>query len=181
MFIDTHAHLYLQQFDTDKSAVVGSATKMGVQKICLPNIDSSTTKAMIKMEEDFPDICYACIGLHPCYVKSGFENEIAHIKDQLESRKFYGIGETGIDLHWDKTYKALQIKAFEIQILLAIEYDLPIIIHSREALDLTIELIAKHQNGSLKGIFHCFNGTIEQCKQIQDLGFHMGLGGGCYL
>ena len=177
MFIDTHAHLYLEQFDDDRSDVIQAATNAGIGKIFLPNIDSTTTNAMLATSQEFDGICYPMMGLHPCSVKENFAEEIKHIELQLAERQFYGIGETGIDLYWDKTYIEEQIKAFEIQIQFAIDTQLPIIIHSRDSLDITIQLIKKNQKGNLKGVFHCFNSTIEQCKQIQDTGFKMGLGG----
>ncbi len=177
MFIDTHAHLYLDQFDDDRRSVIEAATKAGVSKIFLPNIDSSTTESMMTMSQEFEEICHPMMGLHPCSVKEDYTKEIKHIEEYLTESKFYGIGETGIDLYWDKTYYQEQVKAFEIQIQIAKDTQLPIIIHSRESLDITIQLIEKSQNGNLAGIFHCFNGTIAQCRQIQDLGFKMGLGG----
>ena len=117
------------------------------------------------------------MGLHPCSVKEDFHRELDLIVTELDKRKYYGIGETGIDLYWDVTFKTEQIEAFEFQINLAKEHDLPIIIHSRDSLDLTIEIIEKHHDSSLKGIFHCFNGNIDQAQRIQKVGFMMGLGG----
>ena len=177
MFIDTHAHLYLEQFTEDIDTVIENAVKMNVQKIFLPNIDSSTTKAMLDLHAEYPENCYPMIGLHPCSVKENYRDELAHIDEELSKRRYYGIGETGIDLYWDTQFKSEQIECFEYQIELAKKLSLPVIIHSRESLDLTIELISKHQDGSLKGIFHCFNGTIDQCKKVCETGFMMGLGG----
>ncbi len=177
MFIDTHAHLYLEQFHNDRSSIISNAIDADVKKIFLPNIDSTTTKAMLALASEFSDVCFPMIGLHPCSVKENYKSEIKHITDQLSNNKFYGIGETGIDLYWDKTYIDEQTRAFDVQIQIAKDANLPIIIHSRESLDITIKLITKHQDGNLRGIFHCFNGTIAQCQQIQDIGFMMGLGG----
>jgi len=177
MFIDTHAHLYLEQFKQDIDSVIESAVQGNVQKIFLPNIDHSTTNDMLSLCQKHPAICYPMIGLHPCSVQKEYKAELDHIDKQLELNEFYGIGETGIDLYWDKSFKEEQIICFEYQIELAKKWDLPVIIHSRDSLDLTIELISKHQDGKLKGIFHCFNGTIDQCKQICDVNFLMGLGG----
>ena len=177
MYVDTHAHLYLEQFSEDIDEVILRAQNIGVTHIMLPDIDSSTTQSLLDLSERYPELCYPMIGLHPCSVKQDYKAELDLIVTQLEKRQFYGIGETGIDLFWDRTYKEEQISSFEFQIGLALEYDLPIIIHSRDALDITIRLITKHQNGSLQGIFHCFNGTLDQCKQIEDVGFKMGLGG----
>lgn len=177
MYIDSHAHLYLEQFDEDRNEIIKRCIDNNVQKVFLPNIDSSTTESMLQLSKDFPEVCFPMIGLHPCSVKENYEDELKHIEEQLKLNKFYGIGETGIDLYWDKTFKSSQIKAFEYQIDLAIQLDLPVIIHSRDSLDLTIDIITQHQNGNLKGIFHCFNGDKEQCKKVMDNNFHMGLGG----
>ena len=177
MFIDTHAHLYLEQFSADIDEVISGAIAADVQKIFLPNIDSTTTKDMLQLEEKYPGTCYPMIGLHPCSVTKDYKQELEHIEGQLSQRDFYGIGETGVDLYWDKTHQKEQVAAFEVQIAIAKENDLPIIIHSRESLSLTIEIITRNQSGGLKGIFHCFNGDIEQCRKIQDAGFLMGLGG----
>lgn len=177
MFIDTHAHLYLEQFSEDLPSIIENAKLANVHKIFLPDIDSSTTQSMNNICKTYPDILYPMIGLHPCSVKEEYKKELSHVEEQLGNGTYYGVGETGIDLHWDVTFKAQQIEAFEIQIQWAKKYDLPIIIHSREALDLTIELIAEHQDGSLTGVFHCFNGNLDQSNRIQDLGFYMGLGG----
>lgn len=177
MLIDTHAHLYLEQFNEDIDTVLENAIKMNVTKIFLPNIEKGTTHSMLALCDSYPDMCYPMIGLHPCSVSESYEEELEHIIEELSKRKYYGIGETGIDLYWDKSFKDEQVLCFERQIELAKQHDLPVIIHSRESLDLTIELIAKHQDGSLKGIFHCFNGTIEQCKKVIELNFMMGLGG----
>jgi len=150
---------------------------MKVERIFMPNIDSNTTHSMMNLAERYPETCYPMIGLHPCSVKDDYKSELEHIETMLDTHRFYGIGETGIDLYWDKTTLDNQKKAFDYQIGLAIEHDMPVIIHSRDALDETIEMIAQRQDGKLKGIFNCFYGTIEQCRQIVDLNFMMGLGG----
>ena len=177
MFIDSHAHLYLPQFDDDIDEVIQRAIESNVQKIFLPNIDSSTTEAMFALVEKYPNVCYPMMGLHPCSVKENYEEELAHIKEIKESRKIYGVGELGIDLYWDKSFKEQQILAFQTQIEWAIEWKLPIIIHSREALSLTIEIVENLQHPDLTGVFHCFAGTLEQAERIRALGFYMGIGG----
>lgn len=177
MFIDTHAHLYLPQFEEDINEVMLNAKDKHVHKIFLPNIDSSSIKSLHHLCKQYPDQCYPLMGLHPCSVKENYKEEIAIIKDHLSHHKYYGIGETGIDLYWDKTFVKEQLDAFEEQIKLALEYDLPIIIHSRDSLDLTIETIEKNYEDSLTGVFHCFNGNEKQAQRIIDLGFYMGLGG----
>jgi len=177
MFVDSHAHLYAEQFSEDISEVLKRAQEMQVNKIFLPNIDRDSIAGMRKLANDHPDLCYPMMGLHPCHVKENYREELELVAAELSDRKYYGVGESGIDLYWDTTFKKEQIEAFEFQIHLSKKHNLPIIIHSRESLDLTIEIIAKHQDGALSGIFHCFNGTVSQCKQIADLGFMMGLGG----
>jgi len=177
MFVDSHAHLYAEQFSEDISEVLKRAQEMQVNKIFLPNIDRDSIAGMRKLANDHPDLCYPMMGLHPCHVKENYKEELELVAAELSDRKYYGVGESGIDLYWDTTFKKEQIEAFEFQIHLSKKHNLPIIIHSRESLDLTIEIIAKHQDGALSGIFHCFNGTVSQCKQIADLGFMMGLGG----
>ncbi len=177
MFIDTHAHLYLKQFEKDIDEVILKSKNRNVQKIFLPNIDQSTTEAMFLLRNKYPETCFPMIGLHPCSVKKNFQNELLHIEEILLEEKVYGIGETGIDLYWDKSFKKAQIYCFEYQIELALKSQLPIIIHSRDSLDITIKLIENQQTGELKGIFHCFNGTIEQSEKIEKLNFLMGIGG----
>lgn len=177
MFIDSHAHLYLEQFKDDIDSVISSALENKVQKLFLPNIDSTTTNAMFSLCEKYPDICYPMMGLHPCSVKQNYKEELNHISTIKASKKIYGIGETGIDLYWDKTTRDIQIEAFNQQIQWAIDWKLPIIIHSRDAQDLTIELIENMKHPDLRGIFHCFTGTIEQSEKIKDLNFLMGIGG----
>lgn len=177
MFIDSHAHLYLPQFEDDIDEVIQRAIESNVQKIFLPNIDSSTTEAMFNLAEKYPEVCYPMMGLHPCSVKENYKDELAHIKEIKEYRKIYGVGELGIDLYWDKTFKEEQITAFQTQIEWAIEWKLPIIIHSREALPLTIEIVENMNHPDLTGVFHCFAGTLEQAERIQAVGFYMGIGG----
>ncbi len=176
MYIDTHAHLYLQQYDEDIDDTIGQALQAQVTKIFLPNIDSSTISALNGLSDSY-EMCYPMMGLHPCSVKENYQEELALAASWLDKRKYYGIGETGIDLHWDTTFKKEQIEAFETQISWAIDRELPIIIHSRKSLDLTIDIIASNKHDKLTGIFHCFNGSIDQCKRVLDCNFFMGLGG----
>lgn len=177
MYIDTHAHLYLEQFSEDIGDVLAQAQNSGVEKIFLPNINSETIAAMNNLGSQYPDLCFPMIGLHPCYVKDNYKEELAIIDQELISGAYYGIGETGVDLYWDVTYKKEQIASFEHQIDLAKKTGLPIIIHSRDCLDLTLDIIESNQDGTLTGVFHCFNGDKAQCKRAADMGFHMGLGG----
>ncbi|MEL0011751.1 MAG: TatD family hydrolase [Saprospiraceae bacterium] len=177
MFVDTHAHLYLDKFDEDIDDVIAHAKNMNVRKIFLPNIDLASLEDVLSLSRNHEDICFPMVGLHPCSVKDDYREQLESMFATMADTRYYGIGETGIDLYWDKSTRGIQIDSFEIQIQMAKETGLPVIIHSREALDLCIEIISRHQDGNLKGIFHCFNGTVEQCKQIADLDFMMGLGG----
>lgn len=176
MYIDSHAHIYLDEFKNDLAKILNESTNSGIDTIYMPNIDTSTVASLHRVEEQYQQ-CKAMMGLHPCYVKEDYKDQLSEVVSWIEKRKYSALGEVGIDLYWDKTYVEEQIEAFNYQISLAKEHDLAVIIHSRDSLELTIEAIAKNQNGSLRGIFHCFNGTIDQGKQIEDLGFHIGIGG----
>jgi TatD DNase family protein len=175
--IDTHAHLYSRKFNDDRHEMVKRALAAGVSKIYLPNIDSESIEAMLKLEAAFPEHCFAMMGLHPCSVNETVEQELALVEKWLGERKWAGVGETGIDLYWDKTHFQLQQMAFARQIEWAKDLDLPIIIHSRESNEECIELVKKGQDGRLRGIFHCFSGTVDQAKRMIDLGFLLGIGG----
>jgi TatD DNase family protein len=177
MIIDTHCHLYLSEFNNEIDAFINRAKENGVEKIYLPAINSETTDALLSLEDKHPDICVAMIGLHPCYVKSDFTNELKKVEDLLSQRKFVAIGECGLDFYWDKTFVKEQYLALEQQIEWALQYNLPIILHTRNATQETIDVIKKYKGSNLKGIFHCFGGTIEEAKQIIDLGFYLGIGG----
>lgn len=176
-FVDTHAHLYASQFDEDRDAMMARAFSLGVKKIYLPNIDASSIDAMLLLESQYPEQCHAMIGLHPCSVNDTFEQEMQIVESWLERRKFSAIGEIGTDAYWDKTHLDQQVDCFKRQIALAKTYGLPVVIHSRETLDMNIEIISQLQDGALRGIFHCFTGTSEQAKRIIDLGFLLGIGG----
>lgn len=175
--IDTHCHLYTKEFEKDIDEVIKRATAEGVHKFYLPAIDKSCTASMDLLEQKYPYKCFAMAGLHPCSVKENYEEEIEHIKWQLLQRKFCGIGETGLDFYWDKTFIKQQYECLEIQIELALEYDLPLILHTRDALHETIEVIKKYKHTALRGIFHCFGGSLEQANDIIKTGFYMGIGG----
>lgn len=176
-WVDTHCHLYANDFDTDRVEMIERAIGNGVKKLLLPNIDPESLEPMNALAEKFPDHCYPMLGLHPCAVKENFGKILDDMVRLLEQQEYYGIGETGIDLYWDTTYKTKQIEAFELQIEWAKAYDLPVIIHSRESLDLNIEIIERNQDGRLRGIFHCFGGSAEQANRIEQLGFKLGIGG----
>ena len=177
-FIDTHSHIYLEQFNDDRQDVVSNAIKEGVTKIFLPNIDSSTTSDMLQLCDDYPNNCFPMMGLHPCSVKENYLDEIAHIEEELAKRKFYAIGEIGIDLYWEKSFLKEQQTAFRLQCALAKKHNLPIVIHVRDAFDEIFELMDELNDEKLYGIFHCFSGNTEQAKQIIDYGgFMLGIGG----
>lgn len=175
--IDTHCHLYLKEFDLDVDQVLSRAIGTGVKKFYLPAIDSNCHKMMTNLEEKYPSQCFAMIGLHPCSVKENFEEEISAIKNLLTQRKYAGIGETGLDFFWDKTFLIQQYEALEMQIELALAYKLPLILHTRNATAEAIEVISKYTGKGLTGIFHCFGGTVNEANQIIDAGFYLGIGG----
>jgi TatD DNase family protein len=174
--VDTHAHLYLEEFERDRVEVIARARDVGVEKIFLPNINSSTMDAMYELEDTSQGYCTALMGLHPCYVKDDYRQELDRVYKELSSRDFAGIGEIGLDLYWDKSTLKSQIEAFNIQISWALELDLPFVIHSRESTTEILELLEK-EGKKYKGIFHCFSGTEEQALRIIDLGFYLGIGG----
>lgn len=177
MFIDTHCHLYLDEFSLDSSEMILRAENEGVAAFLMPAIDSTTYDKMLKFEASFPKRCEAMIGLHPCSVKEDFEKELVFVEQQLVKRKFIALGEIGLDFYWDKTFTSQQYDTFNRQINWAIAFDLPIVIHSRNAVDECIAVVEKHQKGNLRGVFHCFSGTVQQAQQIIDLGFYLGIGG----
>lgn len=177
--IDTHCHIYLPEFDADRAEVIDRAKKAGINKIYMPNIDSASINLMLAVNKKYEDICLPMIGLHPCNVKENYENELKIIENNLENTalKFYGIGETGLDYYWDSTFALQQKAVFEFQIQLAKQYNLPIIIHSRNSLNDCIALIKKNKYENLRGIFHCFSGTAEQLEKIIEINFYAGIGG----
>ena len=175
--IDTHCHLYTKEFDEDIEAVMTRALDEGITRFYLPAIDAGCTKRMNTLEDKFPGLCFSMVGLHPCSVKENVEEELQHLKDLLNQRKFIGVGETGLDFFWDKTFIKEQYYALETQIELALQYNLPLILHTRKATQQTIDVIAKYKDTDLKGIFHCFGGSLAEAKQIIDLNFSLGIGG----
>jgi TatD DNase family protein len=177
MLIDTHSHIYLPEFATDRVHMLERAEKEGIKKILMPAIDSSTHGAMIKLEEDNMETCLSMMGLHPCSVKENPEDELKTALDLLEKRPFIAIGETGLDFYWDKTFIQQQYLAFHKQVEWALHFDIPVVIHSRNSIDECIAVVKEHQKGKLKGVFHCFSGNREQAIQITGLGFYLGIGG----
>jgi len=176
--IDTHAHLYSGKFDHDRPDMVRRAIAAGVTRMYLPNIDAESIQPMLDLEAAFPENCFAMMGLHPGSVQPGtYEQELALVEKWLGKRKWAGVGETGIDLYWDKSTLEIQKIAFTRQIEWAKDLNLPIIIHSRESNEECLELVKAGQDGRLRGIFHCFSGTSEQARRMIDLGFMLGIGG----
>ncbi|NOQ23979.1 MAG: YchF/TatD family DNA exonuclease [Bacteroidales bacterium] len=176
-FIDTHTHLFLPEFDDDRNKVIVNAKENGVEKILLPNVDGTTTDSLLDLASKYPDFCYPMMGLHPTSVKENFKEELENVEHWLQQRKFYAIGEIGMDLYWDKTYKIQQEKAFRYQIDLAKKYDLPIVIHARESFDEIFEIMDDVIDDKLFGVFHAFTGTDNQAKRIIEWGFKIGIGG----
>lgn len=176
--IDTHTHLYAEEFDEDRKEAIQRAVDKGITKFYLPAIDSESHGKMLQLEAEYPGQIISMMGLHPCYVKpESWEKELEIVKKYLDQRDFPAIGEIGIDLYWDKTTLDIQVKAFEQQIDWAIEMDLPIVIHTRESFDETFEVLERKRHPKLRGIFHCFSGDLEQAKHAIDLNFILGIGG----
>ena len=177
--IDTHAHIYLPEFDHDRAQMIQRAKSAGVSKILLPAIDSEVINEMLHLAETEKGYCLPMMGLHPCSVKNEFEKELSIVTEYLNNPEydFIAVGECGLDYYWDKTFVPQQKEAFAFQIQLAKEHKLPIVIHSRESTDDCIEMIAQYKDADLRGVFHCFSGTIEQLEKIIALDFYAGIGG----
>lgn len=177
MIIDTHSHIYLPEFDADRAEMLARAENDRIRLILMPAIDNQTHSAMLKTEQDFGGKCLSMMALHPCSVKEGYKQELKIVREYFEKRRFVAVGETGLDFYWDRTFTKEQYESFQTQIELALQYDVPVVIHSRNSIDECIEVIAENQKGGLKGVFHCFSGDIKQAKQIIDLGLYLGIGG----
>jgi TatD DNase family protein len=175
--IETHAHIYDQAFVEDREAMLEKAFSVGVSEIWMPNCNSETIEGMMALANQYPNKCLPMMGLHPCYVKEDFEKELYIVEDWLSKYQFLAIGEIGMDLYWDKTFVEQQEKAFLYQCQLAKKHHLWIDIHSRNAFWETVALIEKNADPHLKGIFHCFTGTLEEAQKAIDLGFLLGVGG----
>ncbi|MDW6002559.1 TatD family hydrolase [Vibrio mangrovi] len=175
--IDTHAHVYAQEFDHDRDTVIQRALAQGIDTICMPNIDLDSIEPMLATEAAYPHVCRSMMGLHPCYVDQQVHQTLDTIYAWFDKHDFIAVGEIGIDLYWDTTYRAEQENAFLTQLGWAKEKNLPVVIHTRNSMQETIDLLAQAQDGTLQGVFHCFGGSVEEARAIQDLGFHLGLGG----
>ncbi len=177
VLVDTHSHIYLPEFEKDRDEVVYNSSKQNVKYIFLPNIDSSSVEDMLKLAKKYAGNIFPMMGLHPTSVEDDYEKELEKVENWLEKEKFYAIGEIGLDYYWDTTFKQEQIFAFEFQLKLALKYNLPAIIHVRNAFDDAIDIINKPEFNNLTGIFHCFTGTLEQANKIIQKGFKLGIGG----
>lgn len=176
-FIDTHCHLYLNDFKDDIHDIIDRATKNGIEKFFLPAVDSSVIDDMLELEKKFPGKCFAMMGLHPCSVKADFKEELKIAEDWVSKRKFAAIGEIGLDFYWDKTFATQQYAAFETQMEWALERKMPIVIHTRNAMQEAIDKVKPFATSGLRGIFHCFSGNYENATEIINMGFLLGVGG----
>ncbi len=175
--IDSHAHIYASEFDQDRDQVVERALAQGIEKILLPNIDLESIQPMLDTEARYPQVCRSMMGLHPCYVDQQVEQTLDTIHSWFARHSFIAVGEIGIDLYWDKTYRAEQEYAFITQLRWAKQLSLPVVIHTRDSIEETLTLLEQEQDGSLSGVFHCFGGSVEEARAINQLGFHLGIGG----
>jgi len=174
---DTHTHLYSKDFNEDRAEVMARAISNNVTRFFIPAIDSSHTNAMYELEKQFPENVHLMMGLHPTSVKENFEEELQHVEEEFEKRKFIAVGEIGIDLYWDKTLLQQQQIAFKRQIQLAKSMNLPIVIHCRDAFDEVFEVLESEKGDALFGIFHCFTGDLEQAKKAVSFNMKLGIGG----
>ncbi|HTF17904.1 MAG TPA: TatD family hydrolase [Chryseolinea sp.] len=176
-FVDTHAHIYHEDFKVDSADMLQRCREAKVEQIYMPNVDQDSIDGMMELESRSEGMCHAMMGLHPCSVKRGFERELYIVENWLSKRPFAAVGEIGTDLYWDKTLFEEQKEAFTIQVAWAKQHKLPVVIHCRESIDETIALVEAAKDDYLRGIFHCFTGSVEQAKRIIELGFLLGIGG----
>jgi len=176
MLIDTHCHLYLSEFDQDRGEVMKRALEAGIERFYFPAIDKGNSKLLYSVVSQYPEFCFPMIGVHPCSVDVNHELEMSFVENELQLKKFSAIGEIGLDYYWDTSYIELQKECFIRQIHLADQYNLPIVIHTRNAMNDTIELV-KNNLPKRRGIFHCFGGSLDEANQIVDMGFCLGIGG----
>ncbi|OEY72069.1 TatD family hydrolase [Salegentibacter salarius] len=174
---DTHIHLYSEDYEDDRDELIENAFKQNIERFFLPAIDSETTQAMYDLEARYPENVFLMMGLHPTQVQENFEEELKHVEEQFGQRRFYAVGEIGIDLHWDKSTLEIQQEAFRRQIKLAKKHKLPIVIHCRKAFDEIFEILEEEKSDDLFGIFHCFTGNLEQAKRALSYNLKLGIGG----
>ena len=175
--IDTHTHLYVEAFKEDIESVVERAIDEGVEKFYLPAIDSTETVALLALEKRYPQNVFAMAGLHPCSVKENYKEELEKINQQLSQREFAAIGETGLDFYWDTSFTKQQYESLQAHAEWALQYKRPLALHTRNAMQETIDVVKTYKDRNLYGIFHCFSGTLQNAKDIIELGFHLGIGG----
>ena len=175
--IDTPCHLYAEEFENDIEQVIANAQQESVQQFYLPNIDSSSIESMLQLEAKYPGVCIAMMGLHPCSVNADYKKELQTVESWLQKRRFAAVGEIGLDFYWDRTFEIQQYEAFRRQTELALQYQLPIVIHTRNAMQQCIDVVSEYAGRGLKGIFHCFGGSMQEAEQIIALGFYLGIGG----
>lgn len=175
--IDTHAHIYLEEFKSDLDAVIGRSMAAGIEKIFMPNVDSETIDDMMKATERYPGYCIPMMGLHPGSVDERYEERLELVERWLSKGVFAAVGEIGIDLYWDRTFENQQKEAFKRQVELAKKFDLPIVVHHRNAFDEAFKIVKQLKDNKLTGIFHCFTGTKEEADKLTSLGFYLGIGG----
>ncbi|MBI6120688.1 TatD family hydrolase [Salegentibacter maritimus] len=174
---DTHIHLYSEDYEDDRDQLIENAFKQHIERFFLPAIDSETTQAMYDLEARYPEHVFLMMGLHPTHVQENFEDELKHVEEQFGQRRFYAVGEIGIDLHWDKSTLAIQQEAFRRQIRLAKKHKLPVVIHCRKAFDEVFEVLEEEKSDDLFGIFHCFTGNLDQAKRALSYNLKLGIGG----
>ncbi len=175
--IDSHAHIYLQEFKDDLNLIIDRAKETGIEAIYMPNIDHTSIDDMLNVADKYPGYCIPMMGLHPCSVIKNFERDLYEVEEWLGKGGFAAVGEIGTDLYWDKTFWPQQQEVLRIQLELAKKFELPFVIHCRDSIDETIELIKPENNDELSGVFHCFTGTIKQAEEIVEMGFNLGVGG----
>lgn len=175
--IDTHTHIYLPEFDEDRDEVIRRAVQNNIVKLLMPNIDIESVPRMVEVENRFPGICYPMIGLHPTSVKNDFESKLAKLESLTSGVKFYAVGETGIDLYWDKSRLNEQIAAFKHQIEFALQKKLPVVIHARDSFPDIFKVIDDYKDSGLTGVFHAFSGTLQDAEKATGMGFKLGIGG----
>ena len=177
MLIDTHTHIYVDAFDDDRDEAIKRAMSAGVSQLILPAIDSKTTAIMHEVKRNYSDYVHLMMGLHPTHVGLNADEELTHVKEQLDAHSFVAVGEIGMDLYWDKTYQSQQQEAFYRQINWALAADLPIVIHCRDAFAPVFEVLEGFKDARLRGVFHCFTGTKADAQRALELNFYLGIGG----
>lgn len=175
--IDTHCHLYNKEFDRDREEMIQRADLEGVERFYLPMVDSGSRAALLDLEARYPGICIGMTGLHPTSVKEDYTAELRIVEEDLARRSWAAVGEIGLDFYWDRTFECQQFEAFHLQIDWAVQYRLPIVIHSRDSMKESIRVVREHRAQGVRGVFHCFGGSVEDARAIVDLGFYLGIGG----